>query len=97
MSPYFVRSDPSNFYATTQAGTWIISKKTLRVVGFVPEHPILRANLTALGATIEVFEATQGMEGVDELRTQAAKSMVSFAAAVERTSATEPHQQVVAA
>ena len=97
MSPYFVRTDPSNLYVTTQVGTWILSKKTLRVVGFVPEHPILRSNLTALGATIEVFEATQGMEGVDELRTQAAKSLVSFAAAVEKTTATEAHQQVIAA
>lgn len=95
MPPYFLRTDATSWYVVTSIGTWVIDKKTHRVKGFVPEHPILRANLTALEATIGVLEATQGMEGTDELRTQATRALASFAAAVEKQTTAAAHGEVM--
>lgn len=94
MPPHIVRSDNVNWYIVTSAGTWIIDKKG-QVIGYVPEMPILRTELTALGAAIDVLQATQGMQGMSALRTQAAKAVASLAATVEKQTTAPAHGEVV--
>ena len=84
MPPYIVLTGKVNWEIVTGAGTWVIDKETGKVLDFHPEMPILRSYLTALGAAVDVLQATEGMGGMDGLRAQAAIAVAALAARVEK-------------
>lgn len=83
--PIILLTEPMTFTIVTPAAAYVIDKKTGKLKEVVPEmgDPKFYKNLAALEAGTAVLNATESIEGYEELRTLTAKMISSAAASVE--------------
>lgn len=79
----FVLSDSGTVAIVTGAYAIVIDKKTGKVIRVVPEMPVLERAVEAAESAHALLRDTEGMKGVEELRLQAAKLLVSVAETLE--------------